>query len=380
MGRLEQPVDHLDLLGILQDAAQELQAHVEGHDPLHRVVVNIAGDARSLLLLRGHDVLQESAPVLVHLLELVDHGLQLPGLLGDLGLEPEVLRHDAVLQSLDLRELFPDGLHEPRAVERHRGMCRELLDHADHPRLDLVALGVLQGHDPQPIAAVREHRHNEDVLRVGEEPGQPRVVGRIECGDGHYLPRRPRPLHHGVESRLERLGTIDAEVPEELEVILGRGEQDSTREPEVEMEPVKQRPGDLLGGRHAVDIGDPLGQMLEVDLLRPEIPFVLCRERGGGECDQPHPAHPEDDDDALDRSAADPVGDLLPARRDDPAPSGLEQQEIQQRVPEGDLQPRSIRGRERDGDDVHVHEDPERTLGAAGLQHHPREEEAVHQE
>ena len=67
-------------------------------------------------------------------------------------------------------------------------------------------------------------------------------------------------------------------------------------------------------------------------------------------------------------------------RRDEPGRLGVEDDEQQERVPERDLEPGPIRGEERDGDQIEVDQEADRTLGAAGAVHREGEIEAIEQE
>ena len=69
------------------------------------------------------------------------------------------------------------------------------------------------------------------------------------------------------------------------------------------------------------------------------------------------------------RSNSMPTPGVTSTGRDEPGRLGVEDDEQEQRVPEGDLQAGPIRGQERDGHQLEVDDEPDRALGPAGRIH-----------
>ncbi len=145
--------------------------------------------------------------------------------------------------------------------------------------------------------------------------------------------------------------------------------------PKVEAQLFEKHAGDVRGLGVGVHASHHRGEPREVVLLSAELALARGREQRGPESEHPQPG---------DGECCRVLDVRLDARRhpsvQDTGSSGLDHQEQQQRVPQGELQPGPVGTEQSHAHDVDVRQELDRLRGPSRLSDHGGQVEAVHQQ
>ena len=265
-------------------------------------------------------------------------------------------------------------LEQDRVPQVQRGDRGELAEHRGHAALDArpAPCPVLDD-DRADRLVLHDHRRDEDVAGARQEAGEERVPGRVELLDRQDLAALPGSADDPVGLARGRRCIVDAVRRERDDPAVGLTQQDPALEPEARHDRRQHDIGLLDGVRDGIKAGADLDEGLQVRPALPELTLVQRREERRREREQPERGHVEH-------------GHLLELDRDPRLHVhgghqlrglGVEEHDEEQRVPEGHLEPGAVRGQQRDGDQLQVHQELDRALRAAGRVHRGCEVETV---
>ena len=130
------------LSGVGELAAEDIELQRDDDEQLQGIVVDVARDPASLVLLRADQMRQQPLAILTRCLQPFEAVVKLAGPLDYAGFERQVLREELVAKPTVLHELLAVVLEQPRVVQGDCGLQRKLLDHRNGPPTDPFALPV----------------------------------------------------------------------------------------------------------------------------------------------------------------------------------------------------------------------------------------------
>ena len=227
-----------------------------------------------------------------------------------------------------------DMLEECGVPEVERRDRRELPEHRRDASLDAGPPRPMLDDQRTDRPAFGDHRRDEHIPRIRHQPGQQRIARRIESLDRQGGASFPRPADDPVSVGRRGRGFGRAVRREDDDPAIRLPEQDAAFEAEATDHSLQDDVGLLDGVGDGIELRTDIDQRLEVGATKTQLAFVEGREDGGGDGEQPERGDVEDRHPVeFDTDAGRDID-----RRNEPGRLRIEDDEQQQRMPEGHLE------------------------------------------